>query len=84
MTPPTAPSGLAGEVLSPSTIRLSWTDNSPGEESFRIDHKGQTPKHVREHPPAWAEIDRILQEAEEAVKKRAEAGKTDKDCGAGK
>ena len=41
-TPPTAPSGLAGEVFSPSVIRLIWTDNSPGEDGFRIERRELT------------------------------------------
>ncbi len=34
-----APSGLAATVLSSTTIRLSWVDNSNNETSFRIERK---------------------------------------------
>ncbi|MBN1674039.1 MAG: fibronectin type III domain-containing protein [Kiritimatiellae bacterium] len=34
--PPAAPSGLTAAALSPSEVRLSWTDNSDNEEDFKI------------------------------------------------
>jgi probable HAF family extracellular repeat protein len=34
--PPAAPSALAGAVLSPSRIRLDWTDNSGNEAGFTV------------------------------------------------
>lgn len=34
--PPAAPSALAGVVLSPSRIRLDWTDNSGNEAGFAV------------------------------------------------
>lgn len=36
-TIPDAPSGLATEVLSDSSIKLTWTDNSDNEASFQIE-----------------------------------------------
>ena len=35
--PPSAPSGLGATALSPTEIRLSWTDNSNNETGFQID-----------------------------------------------
>jgi probable HAF family extracellular repeat protein len=34
---PAAPSALAGSVLAPSSVRLSWTDNATNEVGFRIE-----------------------------------------------
>ncbi|MDP8239614.1 MAG: fibronectin type III domain-containing protein [Candidatus Hatepunaea meridiana] len=35
-TPPLAPIGLTGEVLSPTEIRLTWNDRSQNEQGFEI------------------------------------------------
>ncbi len=35
--PPAPPSGLTASVLSPSTIRIDWTDNSSNETGFRVE-----------------------------------------------
>ena len=35
--PPAAPSGLAAVALSPTSVELTWTDNSTDETSFRIE-----------------------------------------------
>ncbi len=34
--PPAAPSGLIGTVLSPTSVRLNWTDNSNSETGFNV------------------------------------------------
>lgn len=34
---PAAPSGLAGEPLSGTQVRLTWTDNATGEASYRVE-----------------------------------------------
>lgn len=33
------PGGLAAEVLSDTSVRLTWTDNSANEDGFRIEHR---------------------------------------------
>ncbi len=36
-TPPAAPTGLAGEALSDTSVRLSWTDASDDEAGFEVE-----------------------------------------------
>ncbi|MBN1669921.1 MAG: fibronectin type III domain-containing protein [Kiritimatiellae bacterium] len=38
-TPPAAPSGLAASATSSSEIKLTWTDNSSDETTFKIDRR---------------------------------------------
>lgn len=37
LTPPAAPSGLAGSVAQGSRVKLTWTDNATNETGFRIE-----------------------------------------------
>jgi uncharacterized protein (TIGR02145 family) len=39
---PTAPTNLSGQVISPTQINLTWTDNSTDEEGFKIERKTGT------------------------------------------
>lgn len=39
---PLAPSGLIGNVISPTQINLSWTDNSTSETGFKIERRTGT------------------------------------------
>ena len=41
--PPAAPSGLIGTVLSPTSVRLNWTDNSNNETGFNV-HRALGPR----------------------------------------
>jgi probable HAF family extracellular repeat protein len=36
LTPPAAPTGLAGQALSGDRVRLTWTDNAGNESGFRV------------------------------------------------
>ena len=47
-TPPTAPTGLSVSVVSSSSLRLTWTDNSNNEAGFEIERApGGTTNFVR-------------------------------------
>lgn len=54
--PPAAPSGLAVDALSTTSIRLTWTDNSADETGFR----------VQRHPEggAWADVTTVAANTE--------------------
>ncbi len=49
---PDAPSGLAVKAESSTTLKLTWTDNSDNEESFRIERAPD----VSGNPGTWSEI----------------------------
>lgn len=39
---PPAPTGLAAQAISPSSIRLAWTDASPNETNFEVARSGRS------------------------------------------
>lgn len=38
-TPPATPTGLSATVISPTTIRLNWSDNATDEDEYRMEYK---------------------------------------------
>lgn len=53
---PEAPEDLEAEVLSPSSVELTWTDNSDNEEGFSIERRASG--------GSWREIDTVDEDEE--------------------
>jgi len=60
------------QVLAKVSIDELVIGAEQARDSYRLDAKGRKPRDVREHPPAWAEIRRVLAEARDVRRGRLE------------